>query len=57
VLAYFSKSAQYPNGHPFALSISILAAWVMGMVFTVVAFRYGKTRKMIKEQMALQVQN
>ena len=54
VLAHFSKSAEFPNGHPYALSISLLVAWVLGMVFSVVAFRYGKTRKMIRSEMALQ---
>ena len=53
-LAHFSKSAEFPNGHPYALSISLLVAWVLGMVFSVVAFRYGKTRKMIRSEMALQ---
>ena len=54
VLAYFSKSAQYPNGHPYALSISLLVAWVMGMLLSVAAFRWGKTRKLIRREMALQ---
>ena len=53
-LAHFSKSAEFPNGHPYALSISLLVAWVLGMIFSVVAFRYGKTRKMIRSEMALQ---
>ena len=54
VLAHFSKSAEFPNGHPYALSISLLVAWVLGMIFSVVAFRYGKTRKMIRSEMARQ---
>jgi len=55
-LAYFSRSAEFPNGHPFALSISLLVSWVMGMVISFVAFRWGKTRKQIREMMALQAQ-
>ena len=51
ILAHFTKSAEFPNGHPFALSISLLISWVMGMVISVIAFRYGKTRKMIREMM------
>ena len=54
VLAYFTRSAEFPNGHPFALSISLLAAWTIGMVISVIAFRYGKTRKMIHRNMAQQ---
>ena len=56
VLAYFSKSAAYPNGHPFALSISLLISWVMGMVLSVAAYRFGKTRKMILKGMEAQEQ-
>ena len=52
VLAYLTRSAEFPHGHPFALSISLLTAWTMGMVFSVVAFRFGKTRKMIRQRMA-----
>ena len=55
-LAYFTRSAEFPNGHPFALSISLLVSWVMGMVISVIAFRWGKTRKFIRAQMAAQAQ-
>ena len=51
VLAYFTRSAQFPNGHPFALSTSLLVSWTMGMVISVIAFRFGKTRKMIRANM------
>ena len=56
VLAYFTASPEYPNGHPFSLSISLLASWSLGMIFSAVAFRWGKTRKMIREEMARQGQ-
>jgi len=55
VLAYFTRSAEYPNGHPFALSISLLVSWVMGMLMSVVAFRWGKTRKQIRQNMAAEI--
>jgi hypothetical protein len=42
VLAYYTRSAEFPQGHPFALSISLLVSWTMGMVFSVVAFRWEK---------------
>ena len=44
-LAYLSRSADYPSGHPFALSISLLMAWCVGMLISVIAFRFGKVRK------------
>ena len=53
-LADFTRSPEFPTGHPFALSISLLASWTLGMVMSVVAFRWGKTRKMIRAEMALQ---
>ena len=56
VLAYFTRSVEFPNGHPFALSISLLVSWVMGMVISFAAFRWGKTRKMIRQMMDLQEQ-
>ncbi len=54
ILAAFTKSAEFPNGHPFALSISLLISWTIGMVISVIAFRTGKVRKHMLEQMALQ---
>lgn len=44
-LAFLTRSEQFPHGHPYALSISLLVAWVMGMVMSVIAFRFGKVRK------------
>lgn len=55
-LAYFTRSAEWPSGHPFSLSISLLVSWVVGMIVSVIAFRWGKTRKQIREMMALQEQ-
>ena len=51
-MAYLTRSAEFPNGHPFSLSVSLLTAWTMGMVFSIIAFRFGKTRKMIRQRMA-----
>ena len=51
VLASMTSSTQWPNGHPFSLSISLLVSWVMGMLLSAVAFRFGKTRKKIRSEM------
>ena len=51
-IAYLTCSAEFPHGHPFALSISLLVSWTMGMIMSVIAFRLGKTRKMIRARMA-----
>ncbi len=52
VLAYVTKSAEFPNGHPFALSISLLISWTVGMLISVIAFRTGKVRKHMLAKMA-----
>jgi len=56
VMAYLSRSPEFPNGHPFALSISMLVAWTLGMLLSAIAFRWGKTRKMIRSEMAKQAE-
>ena len=47
VLAYFTKSVEFPNGHPFSLSVSLLASWTLGMVISIVAYKLSKVRKTI----------
>ena len=42
VLAYFTRSEQWPNGAPEALSVSLLVSWTLGMVLSVIAYRMGK---------------
>ena len=51
VLAHLSVSEQWPNGHPFALSASLLVSWTLGMLLSIAAYRFGKTRKRILQQM------
>ena len=52
VMAAMTRSAEWPQGHPFSLSTSLLVSWVVGAVLSVIAFRYGKTRKLIRAEMA-----
>jgi len=47
ILAYFSRSEAFPTGHPFALSISLLVSWSMGMVISIVAYKRSKIRQTI----------
>ena len=44
-MAALTASAQWPNGHPFSLSTSLLISWTMGAVLTLLAYRLGKWRK------------
>ncbi len=45
ILAYLTQSPKYPHGHPFSLSVSLLVSWSMGMLLSVLAYRFGKMRK------------
>ncbi len=44
-IAYLTQSAQWPHGHPFALSISLLVSWVMGALISSGAFYRSKVRQ------------
>ncbi len=44
-IAYMTQSAQWPHGHPFALSISLLVSWTMGALISSAAFYRSKVRK------------
>lgn len=44
-IAYFTRSAAYPNGRPEAIFISLLTAWTMGAVITALFFKKGNWRK------------
>ncbi len=41
-LAYLTRTDEWPNGHPYALFISLLAAWIIGALLTYLRFRQGK---------------
>ena len=51
-LVYLSRSEEYPNGRPEAMFISMLVAWILGMVITIVAYRFSKWRKRIAQEEA-----
>ena len=50
-MAYLTRSEVWPHGHPFSLSASLLISWTMGMIMSVVAYRWGRTRKIIYTEM------
>ena len=47
ILAHFTASAEWPHGHPFSLSASLLISWVLGAVMSSIAFAAGKWKKML----------
>ena len=44
-LAYLTRSAEYTNGRPESLFISLLVCWVIGAIVTVIFFGRGKWRR------------
>ena len=45
VMAHFTKTPEFPDGQPIALFGSLMISWVLGMVMSVIVFRFGKWRK------------
>ncbi|MBR3949925.1 MAG: MATE family efflux transporter [Oscillospiraceae bacterium] len=46
-IAFLTRSAAFPNGHPFALSCSLLISWCSGMLISIFAYRRSKVRQTI----------
>ena len=46
-IAYLTRSAAWPHGHPFSLSASLLVSWTMGMVISVIAYKRSNVRQVI----------
>ena len=44
-LAYLTRSAEFPNGRPEAIYVSLLVVWAVYMVLILFAFRRGKWRR------------
>ena len=48
-LAYLTRCAEYPNGRPEALFVSLLVSWSMGALISFLVFRRGKWREKARE--------
>ena len=49
LLAWMTRSPEYPDGDPIALYGSMMISWVLGMLISIVVFRLGKWRqKMVR---------
>ena len=44
-MAWFSRSAAWPNGHPASIFLSLLIAWLAGTAMTAFIYRRGKWRQ------------
>jgi len=50
LLAWLTRCPEWPNGRPESLSFSLLVPWVLGAVFSAIAFRKGKWRQQLAAQ-------
>lgn len=48
LIAHFTRSEQWPNGSPFALSSSLVVSWVLGMIVQIIAYNIGKWKKNLR---------
>ena len=48
-LAYLTRTEDFPQGHPFSLSVSLLVSWTMGMLISLFAYRRSRVRQVILE--------
>ena len=45
VLAYFTRTEEFPHGQPIALFLSLMISWAMGMVISAIVFKIGRWKK------------
>lgn len=45
LIAYLTRSEEWPYGNPDALFFSLLCSWVLGAILTYVRYRMGKWKK------------
>ena len=47
LIAYLTRSPQFPHGNPIALFGSLMISWTIGMIISIVVFKTGKWRNKI----------
>ena len=47
LIAYLTRSPEYPHGNPIALFGSLMISWTIGMIISIVVFKTGKWRNKI----------
>ena len=52
ILAYLTRSPEFPHGNPVALFGSLVISWTLGMLISVIVFKKGKWRKNIPSILA-----
>ena len=49
ILAYLTRSPEYPHGNPIALFGSLVISWVLGMLISIIVYKFGKWRKSLPD--------
>ncbi len=44
-IAYLTRTAEFPNGQPKAIFLSLMISWALGALMSFIAFRKGKWKK------------
>ena len=44
-LAYLTRTPEFPHGQPIALFSSLMISWTLGMVISIIVFRFGRWKK------------
>lgn len=45
LFSYFSRSEEWPHGHPYSLNISLVIAWILGAIISNIWFNRGRWRE------------
>lgn len=51
LIAWLTRSPEYPNGRPESVYISMLLTWSTGALLNVLAYRYGRWRRKLPPEM------
>ena len=51
LIAYLTRCPEWPNGRPEAIFGSLLFSWICGMIMSVIAYRSGKWKRRLPEEL------
>ena len=56
LLAYITRSESFPQGSPHAIFASLLIAWAIGTVLSIIMYRKGLWKKHLPETMRREIE-
>ncbi len=51
LMAFLTRTPEWPNGQPSALFVSLLVSWIMGMVLSIITYRMSWWRKKLPDNL------